>query len=140
MAYKDDQMLGFFGPQLQPGEQLVHWGFGVKQPNIFLIILFIATIGGVLLVSLLTKNYLVGLTSYGRFIVLQMSGKTVKLASWYQLGQMTGVKTSSGPLFTRIQIAGPVPFEAKFHRMGMKQNREHTQAMAAALEGRQLGR
>ena len=138
MAYKDEDMMPIFAPHLQPGEQLVNWAYGVKQPSIWVIILCIATIGGVLLVAFLTKNYLVGLTSWGRFLVFQMSGKTVKSATVYQVGQMQDVKTSTGPIFTHMKIAGPVPWQAKFHRMGMKQNRQHSQAMAAAIEGRQL--
>ena len=138
MRYKDEDMPAIFAPQLQPGEQIVNWAFGVKQPSILVIILLIATIGGALVVGLLTKNYLVALTNMGRFVVLQMSGKTIKTAQAYQLGQTQGVKTSTGALFTHIKIDGPVPFVAKFHRLGMKQNREHAMAMAAALEGRQI--
>lgn len=137
-VYKDEQMVPIFAPHLQPGEQLVNWAFGIKQPNILLILLFVATVGGILMVLLLTKNYLVGLTSFGRFIVLRVSGTNVKGSQVYQLGHITGIKTSAGPLFTRVKIAGPMPFVAKFHRMGMKQNRDHSRAIAAALEGRQL--
>jgi CO/xanthine dehydrogenase FAD-binding subunit len=138
-VYKDEDMFQLFAPQLQPGEQLVHWAYGVKQPPILVIILLVATIGGALAVHFLTKHYVVALTSHGRFVVLQMSGKTVKASHWYQLGQLSGVKTSAGAIFTHIKIDGPVPFKAKFHRMGMKQNRDHSRAMAAALEGKQLG-
>jgi hypothetical protein len=137
-VYKDEEVPAIFAPHLNPGEQLVNFAFGVKQPHILLIILFIATIGGIIAVVLLTKNYLVGLTTHGRVLVLQMSGKTVKAVTPYQLGQTQGVKTSTGPIFTHIKIAGPTPFQAKFHRMGMKNNRQHSQAIAAALEGRQL--
>ncbi len=137
-VYKDEQIHPIFAPHLQPGEQLVNWAYGVKQPHILLIFLFIATIGGIIAVFLMTKNYLVGMTTFGRFVVLQMSGKNVKAAQSYQLGQLQGVKTSTGAIFTHIKIAGPVPFQAKFHRMGMKQNREHSRAMAAALEGKQI--
>jgi hypothetical protein len=62
----------------------------VKQPHILLIFLFIATIGGIIAVFLMTKNYLVGLTTHGRVVVLQMSGKTVKAVTAYQLGQTQG--------------------------------------------------
>ena len=137
-VYKDEVVPPIFAPHLHPGEQLVNFAFGVKQPHILLIFLFIATIGGILLVFLLTKNYLVGLTSFGRVVVLEMSGKTVKNVTYYQLGQVQGVKTSTGGLFTHIKIAGPTPFVAKFHRMGMKSNRQHAMAIAAALEGRQI--
>jgi len=137
-VYKDEQMMPIFAPHLQPGEQLTNWAYGIKQPNILLILLFVATIGGILMVLILTRNYLVGLTSWNRFIVLLVSGSKVKNAQIYQLGQMTGVKTSTGPLFTHLKVAGPIPFVAKFHRMGTKQNRDHSMAIAAALEGRQL--
>jgi len=137
-VYKDEQMAPIFASHLQPGEQLEHWAFGVKQPNILVIFLLVATIGGVIAVFFLTKNYLVGTTDRGRFLVLQMSGKTVKNATAYELGKVSGVKTSTGALFTHIAIAGPTPFVAKFHRMGMKENRQHAMAMAAALEGKQL--
>ena len=136
MAYKDEDMPAIFQPYLQPGEQLVNWAYGVKQPHILLIALFTLTLG--ILTAILTKHYVVGMTNLGRFIVLEMSGKTVKAVQPYQLGQVSGVKTSVGALFTHINIAGPVPFVAKFHRMGMKQNREHSQAMAAALQQHQL--
>src|SRR5688500_17687126 len=137
-AYKDQDMQGIFAPHMQPGEGLVNWAYGVKQPHILLIILFIATIGGVIAVMLMTKHYLVGLTSYGRFVVLEVSGKTVKASRSYQLGQAGAVKTSTGALFTHISVDGPPPFKAKFHRLGMAKNREHSQAIASALEGRQL--
>ena len=137
-VYKDEDIPAIFAPHMNPGEQLVNFAFGVKQPHILLIFLFIATIGGIIAVMLMTKNYLVGLTTHGRVLVLQMSGKTVKAVLPYQLGQTQGVKTSTGPIFTHIKIAGPTPFQAKFHRMGMKNNRQHSQAIAAALEGRQI--
>ena len=137
-VYKDEDVPPIFAPHLNPGEQLVNFAFGVKQPHILLIFLFIATIGGIIAVFLMTKNYLVGLTTHGRVVVLQMSGKTVKAVTAYQLGQTQGVKTSTGAIFTHIKIAGPTPFVAKFHRMGMKNNRQHSVAIASALEGRQI--
>ena len=90
-VYKDETVGPIFAPQLQPGEQLMHWAYGVKQPHILLIILFIATIGGAIMVAVLTKHYLVGLTNFGRFVVLQVSGKNVKAATSYQLGQIQGI-------------------------------------------------
>lgn len=137
-VYKDEQIPQIFAPHLNSGEQLEHWAYGVKQPSILVIFLLVATIGGILAVAFLTKHYLVGTTNRGRFLVLQMSGKTVKQATAYELGKLSGVKTSTGALFTHIAIAGPTPFVAKFHRMGMKENRQHAMAMAAALEGKQL--
>lgn len=136
MAYKDENMPALFAPHLQPGEQLVNWAYGVKQPNIFIILIAVLTLN--ILTYILTKHYVVGMTNMGRVIVLQMGGGTVKAVQPYVLGQVSGVRTSTGPIFTHISIAGPVPWVAKFHRMGMKQNREHSQAIAAALQQHQL--
>ena len=59
--FKDEAfVVNGFAPHLQPGERILHCAYGVKQPNIFLIILFL----GGLLAWLLTKKYLVGLTDY----------------------------------------------------------------------------
>jgi hypothetical protein len=135
-GYKDEDIPAIFGPHLQPGEQLMHWAYGVKQPNFFLIILFVATLN--ILTYVFTKNYLVGLTNMGRFLVLEMSGKTVKKAQAYQLGQMQGVEVSTGLLFTHMKVKGPVPWVAKFHRAGGKNNREHSIAIASAISGKQL--
>jgi hypothetical protein len=108
----------------------------VKQPNILLIILM----GAGLLAWLLTKEYMVGLTDRGRFIVLRFSGKmNVKEVTDYHLTQLQNVKTSTGALFTHINIKDPQkPFVAKFHRLGMKTNREQAMAIAQALESRAL--
>jgi len=136
MAYKDENMPAIFGPHLQPGEQLVNWAYGVKMPNFFIILIAVLTLN--ILTYILTKHYLVGMTNTGRVIVLQVSGINVKAVQPYQLGQVSGVRTSTGPIFTHISIAGPVPFVAKFHRLGMKANRDHAMAIAAALQQNQL--
>jgi hypothetical protein len=63
----------------------------------------------------------------------------VKEVQEYHLGYIQGVKTKTGALFTYIDIKDPQkPFSAKFHRLGMKNNREHSMAIAQLLEGRQL--
>ncbi len=135
--FKDEAfVLSGFTPHLQPGERILYYAYGVKQPNILLILLM----GAGLLAWLLTKEYMVGLTDRGRFIVLRFSGKlNVKEVMDYPIGQIQGVKTSTGAIFTHISIKDPQkPFVAKFHRMGMKTNREHAMAIAQALESRQL--
>ena len=54
----------------------------------------------------------------------------------YPLGRLPPAKTSTGVLFTHIKIEDAAkPFVAKFHRMGMSNNREHAMAIAAALGG-----
>lgn len=135
--FKDEAfVLNGFAPHLQPGERILHYAYGVKQPNILLIILM----GAGLLAWLLTKEYMVGLTDRGRFIVLRFSGKmNVKEVTDYHLTQLQNVKTSTGALFTHINIKDPQkPFVAKFHRLGMKTNREQAMAIAQALESRAL--
>jgi hypothetical protein len=134
-------------PHLQPGEQIVHVAYGVKQPNIFLIILFIATIGGALAIGLLTKHYLLALTDR-RLIIVQVKGGLfgvsfeTKAVTEHAFGQLAGlpIKTSTGPLFTHVRIDAPGnPFIAKFHRMGGPNNRQHAMGIAAALESMKTG-
>jgi hypothetical protein len=124
-----------FAPYLEPGEQLRHIAYGVKQPNIFVI----ALTGG-LISAILTKEYVIGLTDR-RFIVLRFKGKNVQVQEVldYRLndGYRPPVKASTGPVFTHIKIEDPTkPFVAKFHRMGMPGNREGAMAIAASLTGR----
>lgn len=130
-----------FQRYLQPGEQIRAVGFGLKQPPLILMIL---CFGG-LLGWLLTKFYVVALTDR-RFVALQVPGgfftplgdlNAVKAVHEYHLGQLSQfkVKTSTGPLFTHIAIeGGPNPFVAKFHRMGMKGQRETMMGITQTLE------
>lgn len=129
-----------FMPHLEPGEQLKHWAYGVKQPNMLLMIpLFaLAVLPGAIAVALLTKEYVVGLTDR-RFIVLRFKGKNVQVKEIvdYSLTSLPPVKASTGALFTHIKILDQAkPFVAKFHRLGMPGNREHAMAMEAALTGK----
>lgn len=138
--FKSDEIItNAFQPHLAPGEQLKHWAYGVKQPPIFLIILLflLAILPGAIAVALLTKEYVIGLTDR-RLLVLRFSGKlNVKEMLEYNLASMPPCKTSTGGLFTHIEIMDPArPFIAKFHRLGMKQNREHAMAIAAAISGK----
>jgi hypothetical protein len=135
--FKDEAfVLNAFAPHLQPGERILYYAYGVKQPNILLIVLLL---GGIL-AWLMTKEYMVGMTDRGRFIVLRFSGKlNVKEVQDYYIGNVQGVKTKTGPIFTYIDIKDPQkPFSAKFHRLGMKQNREYAMAIAQSLNTRQL--
>src|ERR1044072_929740 len=138
----DSNVPAAFQLYLEPGEMLRHCAYGVNQPNIMAMIpLFVlGVLPGVIATQILTKNYIVALTDR-RFIVLQvasMGNLTVKEMMEYRLNNLPPVEASTGPLFTHIKIKDPArPFVAKFHRLGMPNNRMHTQAMEAALTGRQ---
>jgi hypothetical protein len=135
--YKDPIVTEVLGRQLHPGEQLYNWAYGVKQPPTGLIVLLmlLAILPGAIAVALLTKEYVVGLTSH-RLIVLRVKGgkANVQEVIEYDRRALPPAKTSTGSLFTHIDIKDPQrPFIAKFHRMGMPNNRDHSMAIAAAL-------
>lgn len=135
--YKDPIVTEVLGKQLHPGEQLQHWAYGVKQPPIGLIILLmlLAILPGAIAVALLTKEYVVGLTSH-RVLILRVKGgkaKVLEIAE-YDRRQLPPAKTSTGGLFTHISLADPnKPFVAKFHRLGMPNNRDHAMAIASVF-------
>ena len=129
-----------FQPHLLEGEELQQVAFGVKQPNIFLLIALIACaiLPGLIAVFLLTKNYVIGLTNK-RFIVLKIKSMTnseVKEVTEYGLDEVKtlDVKTSTGGLFTHIEVKDDEkPFKAKFHRAFAKFNRPSAMAIAEAI-------
>ena len=135
-AYKDEKVIEALTGYLEPGETLKHYAFGVKQPHMALIILLmlLAILPGIIAVVLLTKNYLVGLTER-RLIVLRVGGKaTVKEVTEYALDGLAPAESRTGGLFTTIRIRDEArPFVAKFHRLGMTQNREQSTAIGEAL-------
>ncbi len=138
--FKDPAMVAAaFQPYLEPGEQLRHWAYGVKQPNMLLIVglTLLAILPGLIAIALLTKEYVVGLTDR-RFVVLRFKGKSIKVqeVTEYPLNALPPVKASTGGLFTHVKIQDPArPFVAKFHRVGMPGNREHAMAIQSALTG-----
>jgi len=142
----DEKIQQAFQPQLQEGEQLTHWAFGVKQPSILLMLFLfmLAILPGVIAVALLTKNYLIGLTGK-RFIVLQIKGfsnAAPKAITEYALEEVHNMKvaTSTGGLFTHITIEDAnKPFKAKFHRAFSKTNRPHAMAIAEAINPKSSG-
>ena len=75
-----------FQPYLEPGEQLKHWAYGVKQPSMLLILplFLLAILPGAIAVALLTKEYIVGLTDR-RFIVLRFKGRCRLLRKMVEL-------------------------------------------------------
>ncbi len=144
MSTIDDQTVpAAIARHLQPGEQLRHWAYGVKQPNIGLILLFYATIGGALAVAFMTKHYVIGLTDR-RLVVISLKpgfftrchlDRVVEVFDFplHALPQMK-VTSSSGMLFSHFRIEAPNrTWVAKFHRMGMSRNHEQCAAIASVL-------
>jgi len=135
--YKDPIVTELLGKQLHPGEQLYHWAYGVKQPPMGLIILLtlLAVVPGAIATALMTKEYIVGLTSH-RVLILRVKGGKANVLeiTEYDRRNLPPAKTSTGALFTHIALADPArPFVAKFHRLGMTNNRDHAMGIAAAL-------
>lgn len=136
----DEQVQAAFAPHLHEGEELKYWAFGVKQPNIFLLIglICLAVLPGLIAVMLLTKNYYIGLTNK-RFIVLtvkSMKPEDVKEVTEYDLSELSSANasTSTGGLFTHITIKDPEkPFKAKFHRAFCPSNRPNAMAIGEAI-------
>jgi len=129
-----------FTPYLEPGEQLKHWAYGVKQPSILLMIPLFALgiLPGAIAIAVMTKEYVVGLTDR-RFIVLRFKGKKIEVKEVidYPLNNLPPLQASTGGIFSHIKITDPAkPFAAKFHRLGMSGNREHSMAIEAALTGK----
>jgi hypothetical protein len=123
--------------ELEPGETLRHWAYGVRQPPLVLIVLgfILGILPGVIIVAVMTKEYVVGLTDR-RFIVLRFKGTQIDVLatqSWRR-GALPPVETSTGSLFTHIKVADPAGwFVAKFHRLGTPDNRPQAMAIAEAL-------
>ena len=136
----EDLIKQTFQPHLQDGEELQYVAFGVRQPNLFLIIALFACaiLPGIIAVLLLTKNYLIGITDR-RFIVLTIKSMTnpeVKEVTEYGLDEIKAmeVKTSTGGLFTHIEVKDEQkPFKAKFHRAFSKSNRPSAIAISDAI-------
>ena len=137
----EDKVAEVAEAHLEPGEKIVSWAYGVKQPHILLIVLLMAigVLPGVIVVFLLTKNYLLVLTNK-RLLVLTIKGPSnaaVKHATSYALSGLRGtrVKTSAGMIFVHICIDdAKAPFVAKFHRAYSKSNRPNALQIAETLE------
>ena len=132
-----------FAPYLEPGEQVRHVAYGVKQPPILMILglVCLAVLPGLIAIALLTREYVVALTDR-RVIVLRFKGGKIAVQEVidYRLDALPPATTSTGGLFTHIAVTDPAkPFKAKFHRMGMSGNRESAMAIGAALTGAAAG-
>lgn len=137
--YTDEKVVAAIRPHLQDGETIEHYAYGVRQPHIGLIagLIALAVLPGVIAIALLTKEYVVALTDR-RFVVLRVKGgkAEVQEVTAYDRAALTDVEIKTGGIFTHIRIKDAArPFVAKFHRMGMKENRTHCMAIQAALGG-----
>ena len=129
--FKDEEVTEAVRPHLQPGERLLHWAYGVRQPRLLFIILLTP-----LATALLTKEYIAALTDRRLLVLRTKRGLRIEEVTEYRLDQKPRAVCSTGALFTHIRIDDAAkPFAAKFHRMGMANNREHAMAIAAALGG-----
>jgi hypothetical protein len=131
----DQKVARAVAPYLEPGEELENFAFGARPPHFLIIafLMFLAVLPGVIAVALLTKSYLVGLTSR-RLLVLRYRGRELKVLEImeYDRGKLPLVKSSTGPLFVHLAILDTInPFRAKFHRRG--ENRTNALAIVAAL-------
>ena len=140
-----EQLTEPFLPHLEPGETVTAAAYGVKQPNLLLLLFLVAlaVLPGLIAVFLLTKNYLVALTDR-RVLVLK-----IKNAGNFEIKEMIeysreelpalATKTSTGAIFTHIAIKDDArPFVAKFHRGFCPTNREDAMAIAAAVDGKAI--
>ncbi|MCA8931574.1 MAG: hypothetical protein KDA49_03860 [Rhodospirillaceae bacterium] len=139
--YKDEEVVAALQPHLADGERLVNFAYGVRQPNIWVIFLLMlpAILPGAIAVTLMTKEYIVGLTDR-RLIALRVKRRPpqVKEATAYDLASLPPSRARALGFFTYLWIDDEAaPFRAKFHRLGMKENRRHSREMAAALTGDQ---
>jgi hypothetical protein len=134
--YTNELVVETLKEHMQPDETLEHFAYGVKQPNIFLIIVLfaLAILPGVIAVALLTKEYVIGLTDK-RLLVLRVKGKIKVLeVSEYDRANLPQASAKTGPIFTYIRIKDEArPFAAKFHRAGMTENRPNAVAIGEAL-------
>lgn len=100
--FDDTRAREVFAPHLHPAEQLKFYAYGVKQPNIMIIILLtaLAIIPGIIATFMLTKNYLIGLTG-SRLIILEIksiANPEVQSITEYSLSELQSLqlKTSTG--------------------------------------------
>jgi hypothetical protein len=94
----------------------------------------IAVLPGAIALMLLTKEYVVALTDR-RVLVLRFSGRLkVKELIEYSLADEHQTQSSTGMLFVHLKVRDPErPFVAKFHRLGLTNNRQNAQEISTAL-------
>jgi hypothetical protein len=134
--FNEQQVRDAFEPYLEPGETVERVAYGIKQPPMILIIAMylIAVLPGAIALMLLTKEYVVALTDR-RVLVLRFSGRLkVKELIEYSLADEHQTQSSTGMLFVHLKVRDPErPFVAKFHRLGLTNNRQNAQEISTAL-------
>jgi hypothetical protein len=143
-----DELRAMAQPHLPPGEAVRHAAYGVRQPHIVLIVLFLlfGILPGLLLVHFRTRHYVLALGQRTLAVIqvkpafwkLRLEPKSVKSLRLVPLDGLrgTGGTTSTGGLFTHIAFGRkPDDFKAKFHRAFSKDNRAEAMAIGAAVAG-----
>lgn len=147
MAKLDNaQMREILNPALPAGERLQHCAYGVRQPNMWLMVpaFALAIVPGVLLTAKLTRHYVVGMSR--NYLVVSeiganwrsksLASEAVKSCDAISLNALRGVEkqVKIGTVFTRIRFGtGADRFDAKFHRAFSKTNRAESAAMAEVI-------
>jgi hypothetical protein len=129
--YNDENVPAAIRYYLKRGEVLHHYAFGVKQPTVLLMLL------GPAVTRMLTRHYIVALTNR-RLLVLEFTGDLkINNVTEYGLDALPEATGSVGMIFTKLRINDQNrPFTAKFHRMGMPNNRMHSMAILEMLTAR----
>jgi len=144
------QMHEILSLALPTGERLQYCAYGVRQPNMLLMVpaFALAIVPGVILTHKLTRHYVVGM-SRNYLIIAEISPKwrsmslavdAVKTCDAISLNALRGVekRVKTGMIFTRIRFGtGRGRFEAKFHRAFSKSNAADAAAMAEIIGGLQ---
>ena len=140
------QMRDLLAPVLPAGETLQHAAYGVRQPNILLMLpaFALAILPGVLLTQYLTRHYVIGTTDRSLVIarvkpaMLSMALRPDRAISHrvLPLASLRGgpAMTKTGGLFTHIAFGeGDEAFRAKFHRAFSTENRAEAMAIGARI-------
>ena len=141
-----EELRAFLGAYVPEGESLDHAAYGVKQPNMLLMLpaFALAILPGVLLTQYLTRHYVIGTTDRSLVIarvkpaMLSMALRPDRAISHrvLPLASLRGgpATTKTGGLFTHIAFGeGDEAFRAKFHRAFSKENRAEAMAIGARI-------
>jgi len=141
------QMRELLAPVLPAGETVQHAAYGVRQPNILLLLpaFALAILPGIILTQMLTRHYVVG-QSRNYLMVAEISPKWRSMTAavdavrdrWaVSINTLRGQPkmVRNGPLFTRIAFgSGPDGFQAKFHRAFSRTNRAEAEAIGEVVK------
>jgi hypothetical protein len=141
-----DEMRALVAGYLPEGETPLHVAYGIRQPNLWLIVpaLVLVVLPGIILLQALTRHYVIGISENSfvcirfrplyRSLTLQLGSVTAHRA--LPLASLKGkpASTSTGALFTHISLGQRGEwFRAKFARAFSKENRLEAMAIGAAV-------